>query len=49
MQAQAAEFSVFRRKIPLLFRHKSLKRFVSIYLFLKQSLKQTLRVCLRAF
>jgi hypothetical protein len=33
MQALAAEFSGWRRRIPLLFEEKSLKQFVPIHVF----------------
>src|SRR5208282_2510876 len=48
MQAVAAEFSGYARKIPLLFGEKSSKHFVSIHLFPKPALRQTRSVCLRA-
>ena len=49
MQAQAAEFSGYAGKIPLLFGEKSFETVCSDSFILKQALKQTRSVCLRAF
>jgi hypothetical protein len=48
MQAQAAEFSGYAGKIPLLFGEKSFETVCSDSFILKQALKQTRSVCLRA-
>jgi len=50
MQVLAAEFSGWRRKIPLLFEKKTLnlKQFVRIHVFKNPALKWTRSVCLRA-
>jgi hypothetical protein len=50
MQAQAAEFSGLRRKIPLLFSKQKFETVCfDLSLFSTRLLKQALRVCLRAF
>jgi hypothetical protein len=49
MQALAAKFSGWRRKIPLLFGENSLKTVCFDLSTLKQALKWTRSVCLRAF
>jgi hypothetical protein len=49
MQALAAEFSGWSRKIPLLFGEKSLKTVCFGLYILQQALKRTRSVCLRAF
>jgi hypothetical protein len=48
MQAQAAEFSGYPGKFRCFLERRVLKQFVLIYLFLKQALKLTRSVCLRA-
>jgi len=50
MQVLAAEFSGWRRKIPLLFEKKTLnlKQFVRIHVFKNPALKWTRSVCLSA-
>jgi hypothetical protein len=49
MQAVAAELSGLRRRIPLLFREKSLETVCFDASIVKKALKQTRSVCLRAF
>jgi hypothetical protein len=49
MQALAAELSGWRRKIPLFFGENSLKTVCFDLCILKQALKWTRSVCLRAF
>jgi hypothetical protein len=44
-----AEFSGYRRNIPLLFGDKSLEQFVFDLFILNRALNQTRSVCLRAF
>jgi len=49
MQALAAEFSGLRRKIPLLLEREEFETICFDSFILKQALKQTRSVCLRAF
>jgi hypothetical protein len=48
MQAQAAKFSGYAGNFRCFLERRVLKQFVLIHLFLKQALKQTRSVCLRA-
>jgi len=49
MQAVAAEFSGYAGKFRCFFRANSFKQVVSIHSILKQALKLTRSVCLKAF